>query len=207
MPPRRCDATRRDAAAVAQQRGRRRRRPGRLRRRSGGGNGVRGRRSRTAAVTAPTAIDAPAIRIFASDASRSAGRERRMGPCASGAEHHRRRERRYPDASNAGDVVKARGGDPGRQPRGKHREEVAAFKQGKDLPRLGATHPPSTCRHPSDEPCPTWWRTVRVTATTAPTGAAVFATGDERPVTPDRPRRFVDHGTLLNRGPAAAHSS
>jgi len=28
-----------------------------------------------------------------------------------------------------------------------------------------------------------------------------------RPVTPDRPRRFVDHGELLNRGPTAAHCS
>jgi hypothetical protein len=30
-----------------------------------------------------------------------------------GAERHRRGKRRYPDGSNAGDVVKARGGDPG----------------------------------------------------------------------------------------------
>ena len=81
MPPRRCNPTRRAAAAVAQQRGRRRRFPGRLRRSSGGGNGVRRRRTRIAAVTAPTAIDAPAIRILASDPSRSPGRARRMGPC------------------------------------------------------------------------------------------------------------------------------
>jgi hypothetical protein len=140
MPPRRCNATRRAAAAVAQQRGRRRRFPGRLRRSSGGGNGVRRRRTRNAAVTAPTAIDAPAIRILASDPSRSPGRARRIGSSAPGAEHHRRGERRYPDGSNAGDVVKARGGEPGHQPRGKHRQEAAAFKQGKDLPQLGATH-------------------------------------------------------------------
>jgi len=36
-----------------------------------------------------------------------------MGRPHQGAEHHRRGERRYPDGSNAGDVVKARGGTPG----------------------------------------------------------------------------------------------
>jgi len=83
-----------------------------------------------------TAIDAPAITILVNATSRSAGRARRMGTCASGAEDHRRGERRYPDGSNAGDEVKARGRDPGRPPRGEHRQEAAAFKQGKDVPQL-----------------------------------------------------------------------
>jgi hypothetical protein len=56
-----------------------------------------------------------------------------------GAEHHRRGERRHPDGSNAGDVVKARGGDPGINRAARHRQEAAAFKQGMDLPQLGAT--------------------------------------------------------------------
>jgi len=110
------------------------------RRSSGGGNGVRRRRTRTPAATAPTAIDAPAIRIAASDPSRSPGRARYMGPLAPGRRAPRRGERRYPEGSIAGHVEKARGGDPGHQPRGKHRQEAAAFKQGMDLPQLGATH-------------------------------------------------------------------
>ena len=36
-----------------------------------------------------------------------------MGRPHQGAEHHRRGERRYPDGSNAGDVVKAVAGTPG----------------------------------------------------------------------------------------------
>jgi hypothetical protein len=31
-------------------------------------------------------------------------------------------------------------GTPGHQPRGRHRQEAAAFKQGIGLPELGATH-------------------------------------------------------------------
>jgi hypothetical protein len=63
-----------------------------------------------------------------------------MGRPHQGAEYHRRGEHRYPDGSNAGDVVKARGGDPGHQRRGKHRQQAAAFQQGMDIPQLGATH-------------------------------------------------------------------
>jgi hypothetical protein len=102
--------------------------------------GVWRRRTRTAAVTAPTAIDAPAIRIVARDQSRSPGRARRMGPFAPGRRAPSPRRTQHPDGSNAGDLVKARGGDPGHQPRGKHRQEAAAFKQGMELPQLGATH-------------------------------------------------------------------
>jgi hypothetical protein len=77
MPPRRCNATRRAAAAVAQQRGRRLRSSGR-------GNAVRRRRTGPAAVTAPPAIDASVIRIVAGDRSRCPGRARHMGPSAPG---------------------------------------------------------------------------------------------------------------------------
>jgi hypothetical protein len=74
---------------------------------------VRRRRTRTAAVTAPTAIDDPAIRIVASDPSRSPGRARHMGPSAPGRRASSPRQTQVPDGSNAADVVKARGGDPG----------------------------------------------------------------------------------------------
>ena len=140
MPPPRCNPTPLAAAAVAQQRGRRRRFPGRLRRSSGGGSGVRRRRTRIAAVTAPTAIDAPAIRILASDPTDPLAEHGVWGRADQAPSTIAAAERRYPDGSNAGDVVKTRGGDLGHQPRGKHRHEAAAFKQGNDLLSSGATH-------------------------------------------------------------------
>jgi hypothetical protein len=57
----------------------------------------------------------------ASDPSRSLAEHGISGRPHQGAEQHRRGERRYPDGSNVGDVVKARGGDPGHQPRGQPR--------------------------------------------------------------------------------------
>jgi hypothetical protein len=140
MSPRRCNATRRAAAAVAQQRGRRLRLPGGRGESSGGGNGGSEASHQDRGRHAPTAIDTPAIRIVASDASRSLGRARHRVPSAPGRRAPSPRKRRYPDGSNAGDVVKARSGDPVHQRRGQHRREAAAFKQGMDLPQFGATH-------------------------------------------------------------------
>ena len=57
-------------------------------------------------------------------------------PPAPGRRARSPRRAKAPDGGNAGDVVKPRGGDPGHQPRGKHRQQAAAFTQGINLRQL-----------------------------------------------------------------------